>query len=127
MRLLLDEMIGPRVAHALRQAGLDVVAVVERTDLRSLPDGAVLEFAREDGRVLVTRNISDYARLDRQWQAEGTQHQGLVMVTEHAFTQNRNLVGALAAALARAAQQGELPGAGDVLYLRPPDSVRQAP
>lgn len=120
MRLLLDEMIGPRVAQTLRQEGLDVVAVVERTDLRSLGDEAVLEFAHEDDRVLVTRNISDFARLDRQWRAEGRPHRGLVMVTGNAFPQNRNLVGSLAAALARAAHQRELPSPGDVRYLRPP-------
>lgn len=119
MRLLLDEMVGPRVASALRQAGLDAVGVVERTDLRALPDDAVLELAREDDSIVVTRNISDFARLDHQWQAEGRQHDGLVLVTEKAFPQNRNLVGALVDALMGAAQQGTLPAAGELLYLRP--------
>ena len=124
MRLLLDEMIGPRVAEALRQAGLDVVGVVERTDLRSLLDEAVLEFARRDDRIVVTRNISDFARLDHQWQAAGRQHRGLVMVGESGFPPSRNLVGAVVAALARAAEQGQLPGPGQVLFLRGPGDAR---
>jgi len=111
-------MIGPRVAQELRERGVDAVGVVERTDLRSLPDDAVLEYAREDARVLVTRNISDFARLDRRWQAEGGQHEGLVMVTEQAFPQSRNLIGSLVHALAGAAQRSELPAPGEVLYLR---------
>lgn len=119
MRLLLDEMIGHRVAKALRQAGHDVVGVSERTDLRSLPDEAVLEFAAQDERILVTRNISDFGRLDSEWQAAGRPHQGLVMVTEGAFPQNRNLVGAVVSALKVAAELGQLPGTGQVRYLRP--------
>lgn len=119
MRLLLDEMIGPRVAEGLRERGIDAVGVVERTDLRSLPDDAVLEFAREDKRAVVTRNIADFARLHHQWQADGRSHQGMVMVTEHAFPQDRNLVGALVQALAQSEKQAELPAPGELLYLQP--------
>lgn len=121
MRLLLDEMIGPRVAQALRERGLDAVGVVERTDLRALPDDAVLEQAYEERRIVVTRNIGDFARLDSQWRADGRQHQGLVMIPEQGFPQNRNLVGALTKALEWAAQLSELPAPGEVLYLRPDD------
>lgn len=118
MKLLLDEMIGPRVAQALREHGLDVAGVVERTDLRALPDEVVLERAGDEGRVLVTRNIGDFARLNHRWQAEDRRHHGLVMVTEHAFPQNRNLVGTLVTALLIAARAGSLPEPAGVLYLR---------
>lgn len=118
MRVLLDEMIGPRVAEALREAGVDAVGVVERTDLRGLADEAVLQFATEDGRVIVTRNIADFARLDQQWLAQGRQHRGLLMVSEQAFPQNRNLVGALTRALLHAEQHGSWPPPGEVRYLR---------
>lgn len=117
MRLLLDEMIGPAVARGLRQQGLDVVAVVEETELRSLSDPAVLEHAAVESRVLVTRNIGDFARLDAQWRAEGRHHRGLVMVTENAFPQNRDLVGALVRALLAAQERGELPEADEVTFL----------
>lgn len=122
MRLLLDEMIGPRVADALREHGVDAVGVVERTDLRSLPDDAILAQAHEDERILITRNISDFAQLDHEWRAKSRLHHGLVMVTEQAFPQNRNLVGALVRALLQAAQRSGLPTPGEVLYLRPADT-----
>lgn len=119
MKLLLDEMIGPSVARELRDRGLDVVAVAERTDLRALPDDVVLDVAREEGRTLVTLNIGDFARLHQQWLAEGRQHCGLVLVTTQAFPQDRRLVGALVSALNAAADRASIPAPGDVLYLRP--------
>ena len=123
MRLLLDEMIGPRLAELLREQGRDVIAIAERSDLRALPDEAVLQFAQQDDRILVTRNVADFARLDRSWQATGRQHCGLVLVLEHAFPQNRNLIGALAAALAAAFEHELLPHPDAVLYLRPAPTV----
>lgn len=119
MKLLLDEMIGPRVAQELRARGLDVSAVAERADLRALPDDAVLDVAREDGRALVTLNIGDFARLHQQSLAEGRQHPGMVMVTAQAFPQNRGFIGALVNAVAAAHETSSLPGPGEVVYLRP--------
>ena len=122
MRLLLDEMIGPRVAASLREQGMDTIAVAERTDLRSLPDEAVLEFAQSEGRIVVTRNIADFGRLDHEWQAAGRRHCGLVMIVENAFPQTRNLIGALVAAISEAAKREQLPQPNEVLYLRPATS-----
>jgi len=85
----------------------------------ALPDDAVLDVAGEEGRVLVTLNIGDFARLHQQWLSEGRQHCGLVMVTTQAFPQNRRFVGALVGALHEAATKSSLPTPGDVLYLRP--------
>jgi predicted nuclease of predicted toxin-antitoxin system len=124
VRLLLDEMIGPRVAQELRNRGLDVVAVAERTDLRALPDDAVLDFARDEGRAVVTRNIADFARLHLQSLAEGRPHAGIVMVTVQAFPQNRGFVGAVVTALAAAEEDSSLPHPGEVIYLKP---VRDRP
>ncbi|MDK3255974.1 DUF5615 family PIN-like protein [Blastococcus capsensis] len=119
MRLLLDEMIGPRVARELRARGFDVVAVAERADFRALPDDVVLDVAREDGRVVVTLNIGDFARLHQQSLVDGRLHPGMVMVTGHAFPQDRAFVGALVNALIVAAETSSLPSAGEVVYLRP--------
>ena len=119
MRLLLDEMIGPRVAEALRAQGVDAVGVVESSSLRALPAEGVLEHAREHELVLVPRNVSDFGRLHQRWHADGQLHQGIVLVAEAAFPQNRNLVGALVSALAVAAKASALPGPGEVHWLRP--------
>jgi hypothetical protein len=117
VRLLLVEMIGPRVAEALRARGIDAVAVVESPYLRALPDERILGHAQEQELVLVTRNVGDFGRLDQRWHAEGRLHHGLIMVTEQAFPQNRNLVGALVHALVAAA--ASWPGPGQVRWLRP--------
>jgi predicted nuclease of predicted toxin-antitoxin system len=117
VRLLLDEMIGPRVAVALREEQWDVVALVERTDLRALADELVLEHASAEGRLLVTRNVSDFARLDQRWRSEDRSHAGIVMVTESAFPQSRNLIGALVSALLHWSEV--LPRDGGIHFLRP--------
>lgn len=72
----------------------------------------------------MTRNVSDFARLDSRWRADGRQHHGVVMIPEQAFPQNRNLVGGLVQALGRAALLSGLPASGEVLYLRPADGDR---
>ncbi len=92
---------------------------MERTDLRALPDEALLEFAYQDDRLMVTRNIGDFARLDQQWRSSGRTPRGLVFVTKQAFPQNRNLVGAVVAALLLANERSALPGPDTVLYLQP--------
>lgn len=128
MKLLLDEMIGPRVADRLRARPyeLDVVALVERAELRALADDAVLELAHRQGRVLVTRNVADFAVLHQRWTVERRRHHGIVMVTESAFPQTRNLVGALVSAIGAAARQKQLPAPGEVRYLKP-DAPRRTP
>ena len=119
MRLLLDEMIGPRVASALREQGHDVESVVERVELRGLPDDAILEHAAESERILVTRNVADFARLHQHWLAEGRGHAGVLFVTEQAFPQNRSLVGALVTALLAADAGAAMPKDGEAVYLLP--------
>ena len=74
MKLLLDEMYPRRLAEQLRADGHDVVAVVELSDLVGRPDADIARFARESGRVVVTENVVDYARLDVG------EHAGLLLV-----------------------------------------------
>ncbi|MDQ1683705.1 MAG: hypothetical protein QOC82_442 [Frankiaceae bacterium] len=119
MRLLLDEMISPRVAEALRTAGHDVVAVAEDPALRASPDDALLEQAAADNRTLVTCNVADFARLHAEWHTQGRRHHGLVMVTLRAFPQNRSFVGALVAALLGNPEVLELARQGACVFLHP--------
>jgi hypothetical protein len=118
VRLLLDEMISPRIAQLLRDVGHDVVAVAEDVALRALPDDVLSEVATADDRVLVTRNVADFARLHQQWHTEGRLHHGLVMITQQAFPQNRSFVGALTASLLHSENRRQLPGGGEAIYLR---------
>ena len=74
MRLLLDEMYPRRLAEQLRAEGHDVVAVVELPDLLGQEDAEVARWARDEGRVVVTENVVDFAPLDLD------SHAGLLLV-----------------------------------------------
>jgi hypothetical protein len=69
VRFLLDEMYPRRLAEQLRDAGHDVVAVVERPDLVGRPDVDIARWAREQQRVVVTENVVDYVSLDERQHA----------------------------------------------------------
>ena len=58
MKLLLDEMYPRVIAERLGGRGHDVVSVHDAPG-RGAPDPEVLEYARSEGRALVTENIRD--------------------------------------------------------------------
>jgi hypothetical protein len=66
VRWLIDEMFPAAVAAELEDRGHDTHAAVH--DLRGLTDAQLLDVAVAEGRVLVTENVVDFARLlqDRQ-------------------------------------------------------------
>jgi hypothetical protein len=81
VRLLLDANLSARrIARPLRQAGHDVVALGERSDLEGLADPEVLALAALEQRILVTRNSRDFAPLLRQWAEAGRSHAGCVLI-----------------------------------------------
>jgi hypothetical protein len=96
---LLDEMLSGGIAAQLRARGRDAVAVVENTALIGLADDEILAAARTAERALVTCNIRDFVPLDQRYQASGTIHRGLVLVSSKAFPQDRSFIGALVSAL----------------------------
>jgi predicted nuclease of predicted toxin-antitoxin system len=54
MKFLIDESSGRAIVDFLRQAGHDVVSVAEES--LGLPDLAVISFAENSGRILVTND-----------------------------------------------------------------------
>jgi predicted nuclease of predicted toxin-antitoxin system len=50
VKLLLHEMLSPRIALELRSRGHDVVAIKERPDLQSLSDPEIVAAARREKR-----------------------------------------------------------------------------
>ncbi len=116
-RLLLDEMLGAKIAEQLRNLGHDVYGIAENADLRSMTDADVLELATIESRALVTLNIADFQLLDRQWASQGRTHSGLVFISTTKYQQNRSFIGAVVAALDQTAKNKALPHPGTLIFL----------
>jgi predicted nuclease of predicted toxin-antitoxin system len=69
MRFLIDMPLSPTLARRLRQKGHDAVHAGE-AGLDRASDGAILERARSEGRVILTADL-DYPRLLALTQAQG--------------------------------------------------------
>ncbi|MBI3965797.1 MAG: DUF5615 family PIN-like protein [Chloroflexi bacterium] len=72
-------MIRPAVAATLRGWGYDVVSVHELgLGNRRVPDEAILEFAANSGRAVLTFNVREYLPLDDAWRVVGREHAGII-------------------------------------------------
>jgi len=81
MRVLLDaHLSGRRIGGPLRRAGHDVLALDDDLTLKQLPDGDVLDLAIEQGRIVVTANIRDFAMLARSRMEARESHSGIVLI-----------------------------------------------
>ena len=71
MRLFLDAHVsGRRIATALREQH-DVRPADEERELDGWDDERLLALATEQGRVMVTFNVKDFARITTEWAAAG--------------------------------------------------------
>ena len=93
MRLLLDEMYPRQLAEQLRDAGHDVVGVVERSDLVGRPDLEIAHWAREQDRVVVTENVVDFVSLD------ASDRGGLLLLNARRWPRTAGGLGRIGAAL----------------------------
>lgn len=81
MRLFLDAHVsGRRVAEALRERRHDVRAADEERQLDGWEDERLFELATAEGRIMVTFNVRDFARIVNRWSGEGTRHAGCLMI-----------------------------------------------
>lgn len=80
MKALLDDDLSAQIAVLLRQAGCDVVAVIEREDLLGRSDRIVFEIAGREARAVVTNNIKDFRPLAAEQLARGRTHAGLILL-----------------------------------------------
>lgn len=108
MKLLLDEMLAPAIARALRAHGHDVEAVKEHPDWQGLPDPELVAVARREQRAIVTSNLRDFRPLHAELITAGSAgHAGFVFVpTTYRLT--RADIGRLVSALE--AKLAEYPG-----------------
>ena len=80
MRLFLDAHVsGRRIATALRKRH-DVRAADEERELDGWEDERLLTLASEQGRIMVTFNVKDFARITTEWAAAGKSHAGCLLI-----------------------------------------------
>jgi predicted nuclease of predicted toxin-antitoxin system len=102
VRLLIDEMYSPAIAEQLRARGHDAVAVHEVPGLGGLADVALLQWAHDHERALITENVLDFLALHALWLRSGEQHSGIILASNAAYPRARaSTVGALLKALDR--------------------------
>jgi predicted nuclease of predicted toxin-antitoxin system len=90
VKLLLDEMISPRIARELRGKGFDAQAIkVDRPDLEALADGEVLRGATAERRALVTNDVLDFRLIHNQLLAAGEEHYGIVFSDDATLPRNK--------------------------------------
>jgi len=106
MKLLLDEMWTPTIAVELCRRDFDVIAVNEAAHASryaGIPDDAVFAQAQDDGRTIVTDNVSDYERARRDWESRGRAHHGVIYALDPPFNRHRgnSVIGEIVRALDR--------------------------
>lgn len=97
--LLLDEMYSAQLGSSLRSRGHDVLAVVERSELRALDDAEIFAWAASHGRRIVTENVRDFRPLLLQAYESGTPCARLLLTSSRAFPRSRNNPGPLTDAI----------------------------
>jgi hypothetical protein len=88
-RLILDEHYSAAIAHALRDLGHDVVAVVASDELRGSSDSELYRHATETGRRVVTENVKDFRPLLLAATAAGAPAAALLLVPSRRFPRGR--------------------------------------
>jgi hypothetical protein len=120
VRLALDEHLSPAIAADLRERGVDVIAVVEVEELAGSADVVLLARMAAAGRVLVTADSEDFARLDHLLRQRGERHAGLLFLPPSRFDLRRGRHAPLVEALARFAVAHPGGIAGLVFWLQSP-------
>ena len=77
IQLLLDEDVPVLLAQVLRERGYDVVHVTE-VGLSGSPDVAVLEWAVEQRRAVLTHNVRDFLALAERAAESSLDHYGIL-------------------------------------------------
>ena len=92
MKLLLDEMWTPTIALELRERDFDVIAINEPAHVpryAGFRDDEVFARAQDDGRTIVTDNVSDFERARRDRESRGLTHHGVIYALNPPFNRHR--------------------------------------
>ena len=91
MRLLLDEMISPKIARELRgRRDFDVQAIKgDRPDLEAVADREIVRRIAAEQRTLVTNGVLDFQLIHNQMLAAGEEHYGLIFTGDSTMPRNK--------------------------------------
>ena len=90
MKLLLDEMISPRIARELRGQGFDVQAIKsDRPDLETLADREIVRRVAAEKRAVVTNDVLDFQLIHNQLMAPDEEHYGMVFTSDATMPRNK--------------------------------------
>jgi predicted nuclease of predicted toxin-antitoxin system len=90
LRLLLDEMISPRIARELRNRGFDVQAIKnDRTDLASLADREIVKRIAAERRAIATNDVADYMPLHQAILARAGEHFGMLFTFDDTMPRHK--------------------------------------
>jgi Domain of unknown function (DUF5615) len=98
MKLLLDEMYADKLAHALRDQGIDAATVAE-LGMAGRSDDDVFATATDGAYTLLTENVSDFARLCSEHVAAGRHHFGVLIALSSRISRRPAGYGAIATAV----------------------------
>ncbi|MCO8277872.1 DUF5615 family PIN-like protein [Actinoplanes sp. TRM 88003] len=99
LQLLLDEMFSPMAAEALRAQGHAVVALVERPEMRAVPDDEVFAWAAARRCWLLTENVKDFQPIKLRALQANASIAGLLFTSSRTFPRSRQQIGPLVDAL----------------------------
>jgi predicted nuclease of predicted toxin-antitoxin system len=90
LKLLLDEMISPRIARELRSQGFDVEAIKsDRPDLETLADREIVRRMAAEKRAVVTNDVLDFQLIHNRLPAGGEEHYGMVFTSDATMPRNK--------------------------------------
>ncbi len=93
MRLLLDEMISPRTARELREAGHDVQAIKrDRPELSGKSDHELVRCMATERRAIVTNDVGDFTMIHEQLLAAGQEHYGMVFTDDATMPRTKDAI-----------------------------------
>ena len=81
IRLYTDEDVYGSVALKLRERGLDAMSTPEANRLGA-SDLSQIEWAAQQGRVLLTFNVAHFTRLHDEWLSRSQHHSGIIVSSQ---------------------------------------------
>jgi predicted nuclease of predicted toxin-antitoxin system len=91
VKLLLDEMISPKIARELRGRGdFDIQAIKgDRPGLEAVADWEIVRRIAAERRALVTNDVLDFQLIHNQMLTAGEEHYGLIFTSDSTMPRNK--------------------------------------